>query len=274
MALPLLLAGPILRRVEANLVTVWVALSQPAEIKLLVWEGLVAAGAPDPFVTSVDESAPVANGTDTVRIGERLHLGLVTVRIPETSAKSFQPDTLYSYDLQIASGGSTHTLQSLGLLDSVPVDGVAHVPLGYAKDMLPSFAPCPSTLIDLKIVYGSCRKTGHPDPDAMVWIDDLIAKDDTWRDPRARPHQLFLGGDQIYADDVETLQMLQIIELGRELIGTFTDTFGDLTSREHVPLDHTRTRRAGVSNLDQDDPFAAYEPEDPHPRRAPAAHRP
>lgn len=269
MALPLLLAGPILRRVEANLVTVWVALSQPAEIKLLVWEGLVAAGAPNPFVTSVDETAPVANGTDTLAVGERLHLGLITARIPETSAKSFQSDTLYSYDLQITSrGGTTQTLKSLGMLDSVPIDGVDHVPLGYARDQLPGFAPCPSTLEDLKIIYGSCRKIGHPDPDAMVWIDDLIAKDDTRRDARKRPHQLFLGGDQIYADDTETLQMLQLIELGRELIGTVT-TSGLTNSREQVPVDHTRTLRSGVTDLDQADPFAAYEPEDP----IPGAHR-
>ena len=33
-------------------------------------------------------------------------------------------------------------------------------------------------------------------------VDDLIFGDDRYKDPRARPHQLFLGGDQIYADDV------------------------------------------------------------------------
>ncbi|MET0577771.1 MAG: hypothetical protein ABW122_03875, partial [Ilumatobacteraceae bacterium] len=38
-------------------------------------------------------------------------------------------------------------------------------------------------------------------------------------DPRARPHQLFLGGDQIYADDVDALLMLQLMPLATALIG-------------------------------------------------------
>jgi hypothetical protein len=87
LALPLLLAGPILRRVETNLVTVWVALSQPARVTLSVWEGLVAAGTDGAFATSVDPET-----VNTRRIGERLHLGLLTVRLPESSAKSWMPE--------------------------------------------------------------------------------------------------------------------------------------------------------------------------------------
>jgi len=39
MSLPLLLAGPILRRVEPTLVSVWVALRDPCNVLLKVWEG-------------------------------------------------------------------------------------------------------------------------------------------------------------------------------------------------------------------------------------------
>jgi len=40
---PLVLAGPIVRRVEPNLASVWVALKQPATIRLEIWHGLETA---------------------------------------------------------------------------------------------------------------------------------------------------------------------------------------------------------------------------------------
>ncbi|SFS14098.1 hypothetical protein SAMN04487846_2847 [Microbacterium sp. cf046] len=269
MDLPLLLAGPILRRVEPNLVAVWVALSEMASVRLSVWEGLVAAGTPGSFANSVDDAGERLIGDDgeeTLRVGDRLYLTVATIRLAETSGKQFASDSLYSYDLtfKVSNGprAGVHTLKSLGLLEPKTEAREALIaPLGYKPNQLPSFAPCPSAMGDLRVVYGSCRKPGHGDPDAMVWIDDLLAKDDTWRDPRARPHELFLGGDQIYADDVETLQMLRIIELGRELIGTMK-TLSDGreidTSRERIPVDHIRSRRADV-DFNAEHPLAAYE---------------
>ena len=216
---------------ESNLVTVWLALRDEADVSLSVWEGVAPAGAGNPFVVGEPER--------TWRLGDRLHLALVTARIPETAGKSFRPDALYSYDVAITVGSTTHTLQSLHMLRDATAeespDGIAHVALGYQADVLPSFATCPSQLTDVRIVYGSCRRPGHRDPDAMVWIDDDIrARLD---DPRARPHQLFLGGDQIYADDVDTMLMLGLMDLGIELIGTQTDE-----PVEHVLVDRIMRR--------------------------------
>lgn len=42
--LPLLLAGPIVRRVEPGLASVWVAVRSPGSVELRLWEGLVDAG--------------------------------------------------------------------------------------------------------------------------------------------------------------------------------------------------------------------------------------
>src|SRR5262245_26189799 len=50
---PLILAGPIVRRVEPKLASVWVALKEPATVRLDVWHGLEAAS------TSL---APMARG--------------------------------------------------------------------------------------------------------------------------------------------------------------------------------------------------------------------
>lgn len=250
MALPLLLAGPILRRVEPTLAAVWIALSQAATVRLLVWEGSALADVDhtNPFVQSS------ASGEQTWRLGDQLHLGLLTARIPEASGKAFLADQLYSYDVQITVAGQTETLQSLGMLNSVTTpDGVAHVPLGFVKDQLPCFAPPPTKLADLRILYGSCRRPNFEGPDAMVWIDDLLADGDLYQQPSHRPHQLFLGGDQIYADDVSMLQLLHTTDLGQQLIGTRSGQ-----PMERITLDKVKKRNPAVPTPSQDDPAAAY----------------
>lgn len=209
MPLPLLLTGPMLRRVEPGLVSVFVAFSQPGTVTLSVWSGITAAGSgsglfngPTPTFTSV----PIP----TMRVGANLHVAAV---ICEPSP-GLQPGQLYSYNITYA-GVQTEDLKSLGLLRG-------SVPLGYVDHTLPSFATCPAEIRDLKIIQGSCRKPGGDGEDAMVWIDQLIDKHRAT--PLARPHQLFLTGDQIYADDVPMIHMMGANALAQQIVG-----------REHVP---------------------------------------
>ena len=214
MALPLLLAGPILRRVDPNLVSVWLALSEPAKVSLVVYEGIATAANANPVRSPARPRTRGGSATSCTSPSSR-------ARIPETDARSLQPDILYSYDLSINAGGTAHDLASLNMLrDATPEDspdGRAHLALGYQPDLLPSFAPCPSKLTDVRILYGSCRLPSCRDPDALAYVDDYIH--DHVQDPRSRPHQLILGGDQVYADDVDTLMMIGLIGLAGELIG-------------------------------------------------------
>ena len=125
------------------------------------------------------------------------------------------------------------TLASEGLLGrfdaSLAADAwVSEEPLGYTAGLLPSFALPPALLTDLRIVYGSCRRVENSHFDAMPWIDTLI-NDAFSGQTRAegallgtaattRPHQLFLGGDQIYADDVSPLHLVLCNRLAHQLI--------------------------------------------------------
>jgi hypothetical protein len=264
MDLPLLLAGPILRRVEPALVSVWLAFSVPVSVRLQVWEGRAETGRPDPFL----ESPP----TSSLRVAARLHVVEVTIVIPATDGKSLQADALYSYDVQVSeAAGPVQTLATMGLLEVVePRDEagqpqLARVPLGYEPGLLPGFAPPPSDLASLSLLYGSCRRAGHPDPDALAMVDDLIFRGDAYQDPRARPHQLFLGGDQIYADDVTPLHMLLVMELAIGLIG-WTGAADPPSLREpveHIRLDTVLKKIDETSVVDPANPAAAYEPEDP-----------
>jgi hypothetical protein len=253
--LPLLLAGPILRRVEATSVSVWIALSKAARVRLSVWDSRVVTGTPDPMI-----STP-APGVRTLRIGRKLHIALVTLTVAANSLQTLRSGHVYSYDLEIVPDGEStrHTLASLHMLERGVFDGRAHLPLGYEPGFLPSFAPPPATLDDLRIVFGSCRRPAHPDPDAMAFIDDIIARDQAYTDALRRPHQLFLGGDQIYADDVTALQMLALMPVASELVGLAGP---DNHPVEHLRLDAVLRREPGVTP-NPDDPLASYPTEVP-----------
>jgi hypothetical protein len=244
--LPLLLAGPILRRVEPNLVCVWVALSREAALQLKLWEGRVDAGAGGMLIDSTPAQAQL------LRVGEKLFIGLVTLKIDAGSPRTLQPGRHYSYDLSFTVGGQVETLKSLGLLQTGSFHGMPVEALGFEDLKLPGFALPPDELTDLRIVFGSCRLPNNDHLDAMVYIDDVMregaACDHT--DALKRPHQLFLGGDQIYADDVSPVHMAHLIDLGTELIGR--DAQGQ--PRERLPVDH-------VMQSDEDHPvdFREYD---------------
>jgi len=253
MSLPLVLAGPILRRVEPTLVSVWIALDRAASVKLSLWEGRVKAGTAEPLLAS-------DKATSTLRCGDRLHVAQALLRIPKESDKLLKPHVVYSYDVGITAGETTHTLASLGLLKSQPTAnggavGLArpHLALGYVDDFLPGFSLPPEQLDDLRLVYGSCRRPANEHPDAMAMIDDLIAEDKLYEDAKKRPHQLALGGDQIYADDVWAGFLRMLNPIANELIGTYrADT--SLEGTRRTPIE-TVTIDYKLLSGDEEDPL-------------------
>lgn len=240
--LPLLLAGPIVRRVEPTLASVWVALSQPATITLRIWEGRVSSGSGN--VLNVSDPTP------TIRVGDQLHVALPLIKILPTSPRLLEPGKIYSYDVEIKTASGTNNLQSLGLLNTGTFQGRRVEALGFEENALPGFVLPPAEITDLHVIFGSCRRVDHESFDAMVWIDDLMReKPDenpySYKDANKRPHQLFLGGDQIYADDVSRCHMHMLIDLGKRLIGDHPpealETVGE--ARELVPVGSIRKKK-------------------------------
>ena len=229
MALPLVLAGPILRRVEPNLVSVWLALRDASNLKLALWEGQIKASDAQDGNIWFRSTDPVK----TVRIGDSLHVVVVTLRLP--SDKTLVPERLYSYDVEITpqNQSTKQTLKSLGLLTNDPPnadadgDHVKHLALGFEPDLLPCLLLPPNELKDLKIVHGSCRNINTPHPDALAYLDDLLTKDQAYKSAIKRPHQAFHTGDQIYADDVPRLLLDMLSKTAQQLIGA---------TREHLPF--------------------------------------
>lgn len=82
MALPQVLAGPIVRRVAGTSVSVWVALRDSATVELTVRPGLQRSSGPG----TVDSGVPhVAQGsTQTRQFGTHLHVAVVTANADGT----------------------------------------------------------------------------------------------------------------------------------------------------------------------------------------------
>jgi hypothetical protein len=120
------------------------------------------------------------------------------------------PGQLYSYDVEIGGNG----LRGLDLLRDQT--NPRQLALGYVQNRLPSFVAPPARLDQVRLAHASCRKPNGPGFDALAWLDDHI--EDTFTSPE-RTQQLFLTGDQIYADDVAACLLPMLNGLAAELLG-------------------------------------------------------
>ena len=219
--LPPVLAGPIVRRVEPRLASFWIALRDPADaVTATIWRGIQTAGGTAGTVASNDPK--VASATvKTRRFGKGLHIALITVKI-ESPAQPLAPGTIYAYDIQVGAQG----LRQLGFLRNedpqpIPADVRPHrplgLPLGYVEDRLPSFVTPPATIEQTRFAHCSCRNTIGPGYDALAWLDDVIEAKLT--DPIERPQQLFMTGDQIYADDLSSALLFMLSGIAEQIVG-------------------------------------------------------
>lgn len=204
--LPLVLAGPILRKVTETSVTVWFALQKAATVTLNVSnaQGVLLTG------TGV-----------TCAVGTNLHIVAVTankVAPPNAPGTRLGFGTIYFYNATFAVG----TAAPVSLAQAVTPPGKAVDPklsnLAYAPYSLPSFCLPPNDISKLRLIHGSCRHpNGTGGPDCLAMLDDLIQQVPT--DADLRPHQLVMGGDQIYADDVAGHLLMALTAASDLLLG-------------------------------------------------------
>jgi hypothetical protein len=274
--LPLILSGPILRRVEPSLVTVQVALNQACTVKLSLWENQIKTT--DATDTNIFFKSPDP-GVKSIRIGDGLHMCVITAHLPE--AKKLVPERLYSYDLELTPTGQTtkQNFKSLGLLANDPPnadpDGAntKRLALGYEVDLLPCVTLPPNALTDLRLIHGSCRDLATSFPDGLAWIDDLLSAGKAYNASKTRVHQLFLTGDQIYADDVLPPLLFMLNDFTKTIFGTTKEQLSivakpDLTKTTAFDADllHFPPRRrhniivneAGMTSTDADSHLLSF----------------
>lgn len=207
--LPLVLAGPIVRRVEPESVTVWVVLRHRRGIRMEVYDanGLV-----------------VGDGErDTLEVGKNLHIACVTAK-PRPPSNRFTDGTTYQYDLFFDQFGTPDDIPSGGSLFSPRIVaesvGAAGDKLTYASDggpARPSFVLPPADLNDLRLLHGSCRKISGEHSDALEAADHILRE--AFKSNGRRPHMLFLTGDNIYNDGCERESFEVILDAALVLLG-------------------------------------------------------
>ncbi|MBD2024924.1 hypothetical protein [Leptolyngbya sp. FACHB-711] len=211
-ALPLILAGPIVRRVEPTLVSVWIALSAARTVELALWVGEIVVPTASDFFGSA--GAAHRRSTASIRIGEKLHFALATI---DLTASPLIPGQNYAYNLVFTGPNNKDLSTEKYLEDKGPAIEPTRLALGYLAGRLPTFALPPAEIENLRIVHGSCRKAHGHGADGLVALDKVIER--TRAEPLQRPHQLFLTGDQVYADDVPMMLLPQLTVAGNALLG-------------------------------------------------------
>lgn len=197
--LPLVLAGPIVRRVDPQRAWFWLATSVPVEVTAWVKDA------------SVHQDLGRAS-TTSMMLGRRLHIVLIGVEPADSPGQCtpFPTDKILAYNmqLQLGSGAEDWILDGEAALKQ---SDVALDPYSLPTFVIPERRKLP------KIIHASCRKLHGIGDDALPRaLRHVKIRADQ---PLCRPSALLLTGDQIYADDVHPALIGPVAKLGRRLLG-------------------------------------------------------
>lgn len=239
--LPIILAGPILRRVEPRLVSVWMCFSEPQHVELNIWSEVIKTQKTSTvYVPEIPPDYVVS--ADTRRISMNFHIAFVVLTI-DPPKLPLVPNIIYCYNIRFT-GVNTGTLKDLkseGLFADQVNSVTSHysnMAIGFKEGQLPSFSICPINLEDNVLVHGSCRKMHGAGKDGLAAMDYLISSN--LLEPAKRPHQLFLTGDQIYADDVPMFVLPHLSRQGKALFEEFD---------EKITVTNNRSVSANLTNF-------------------------
>lgn len=231
-AIPVVLAGPIIRRVTPERITFWLATSEPVEMSM----GLLPTGHREVQLNP----AQMAQASQVISAGEHLYFYLIDLKLTEAL-----PEQVWiEYDLKLVRQGGAQT----SWRDWAPE-------LVYQGQRNPGFIIKPNIT---HVLHGSCRKPHHPSGDGLLAADKQLAQslnqqEAELMDTSAWPSLLMLSGDQIYADDVATPMLVACHQLIQRL-GFFNEPFRHTSITDgnqlHFELAHYLKREQLLPDLD------------------------
>lgn len=172
------LAGPLLRRMTADRLTLWLMTTESVKLDLTLLQN-------DAILLTL-KTHQIAKYHTQLKAGDGLFINLLDIALENTLPTS-QP---IHYDLRLNGLDWTYWAEDLV----------------YPNQPLPFFIIQPNIN---KILHGSCRKPHHPSKDGLLRVDELLQ--DTA--PSDWPSVLMMSGDQIYADDVAAPMLWAIHQL-------------------------------------------------------------
>nr|WP_252732238.1 alkaline phosphatase family protein [Paraglaciecola arctica] len=205
--LPKILAGPIVRRANANQVCFWLITSQAFDFSVTLFNHKEQRTWFDARLN--------AQQLSQVQVGTHAFVNLITLE-PNTEIPC---GSRVSYDISLQDqyGASSFLCE---LLPSLLYSGEAY----------------PSFLVRRQIghmLHGSCRKPHHESGDGLVIVDQQIEKGVTGQSEL--PDLLMMSGDQVYTDDVAGPTLL-VIEQTIDLLGLFHEELEGATIKNSQEL--------------------------------------
>lgn len=212
-ALPKILAGPILRRVESRRIGLWLVTSVPETLELGLYREDQGQG------ESPDDRIELTDHVRTVPLGERAFVHIIDVDLDAAGVAPLASDVAIGYDLWL---GDTEDGRN----------SIAHREPALCFEG----EPRPRFVLRRKlthILHGSCRRPHHDSADGMAraerWLAERRGDHENW------PGQLLLTGDQIYADDVAG-PLLAAIHATIERLGLWPETIEGATVADSAEL--------------------------------------
>lgn len=186
--LPLVLCGPILRRVTANSITIWLVNSCAAPVKLTL-----NPENGSPIVLSSNEIEQ--KHCERVQLADNAHVLILNI----TLQTNLPANTWIGYELALLHNQQWLTIHTL------------YPDLCYPGFKTPGFF-VPSRV--KKLLHGSCRKPHFPANDGLVRADSELLNTpvNDW------PNLLIMSGDQVYVDDVSA-PLLKFIHRAIKTLG-------------------------------------------------------
>lgn len=198
MTLPLILAGPLLRRVEEDMLSLWIVAREPLAFRLQLTT-------PDQGTFTPSENTQTLH---CLPVGQHafvhcLHFKLGTSAQPLPLAKGFD------YTLSYRSRASTAWTPLETKLPHLHYPNQSRITVPFRKQLS-------------EIWHGSCRKPHYPSPDGLVAADTELARRLAYQE--SPPRALFMTGDQVYVDDL-CGPMLQAVHFVIQALGLHDEVF-------------------------------------------------
>jgi hypothetical protein len=181
--IPLVWAGPLLRRLTPQRLCLWFATSEPVELQLQLQ--------PEQGEKLEFDAKQLQPFVQQLQLAGKLYLYFLDLELNE----ALPTEHWISYDLQLKTSGGDWQNWQQWTEDLV-----------YPGRALPGFVIKPKVH---SVLHGSCRKPHFGAGDGLVRADQQLAE----TNPAEWPSLLMLSGDQVYTDDVAAPTLYAIHQL-------------------------------------------------------------
>ena len=220
--LPLIIAGPLVRHIDADTLTLWLVSSKELSSHTLLQTSTCYAVK---ILLFDQDKKPIKINLDSlelIQFGVGKHCFICTIIIKQKDL--LKPQQLYFYDIEAALDDNKALFASQ-LLPDMLYTGESYFSFKYSQKLS-------------NVLHGSCRKAHFVGEDALPQLDSVIGECIANNEHNKRPDLILFTGDQVYVDDVAG-PMLHAVHQVIQRLGLYHETFeGSTISHSEALFEH------------------------------------